>query len=50
MTQILVQPEAAHAAPPRAPYEQRDFMVLGAALGVAAVLALLATVGGSPRD
>ena len=49
MTQILVQPEAAHAPPPRAPYEQRDFMVLGAALGVAAVLALLATVGGMPR-
>jgi CNT family concentrative nucleoside transporter len=31
------------------PYEQRDFMVLGAALGAAAVLALLATVGGLPR-
>jgi CNT family concentrative nucleoside transporter len=49
MTQILVQPEAAHAPPPRAPYEQRDFMVLGTALGAAAVLALLATVGGMPR-
>ena len=49
MTQILVQPEAAHAPPPRAPYEQRDFMVLGAALGAAAVLALLATAGGMPR-
>jgi CNT family concentrative nucleoside transporter len=45
MTQILVQPEAAHAPPPRAPYEQRDFMVLGAALGAAAVLAAVAAAG-----
>ena len=45
MTQILVQPEAAHAPPPRAPYEQRDFMVLGAALGAAAVVAAVAATG-----
>ena len=45
MTQILVQPEAAHAPPPRAPYERRDFMVLGAALGAAAVTAAVAAAG-----
>jgi CNT family concentrative nucleoside transporter len=45
MTQRLVQPEAAHAPPPRAPYEQRDFMVLGAALGAAAVVAAVAATG-----
>jgi CNT family concentrative nucleoside transporter len=54
MTQGVVQPEVPHAPrvpppPPRAPYEQRDFIVLGAALGVAALLALLATAGGMPR-
>ena len=50
MTQVVVQPEVAHVPPPpRAPYDQRDFMVLGAALGVAAILALLATAGGMPR-
>ena len=45
MTQILVQPEAAHAPPPRAPYEQRDLVVLGAALGAAAVVAAVAAAG-----
>jgi CNT family concentrative nucleoside transporter len=49
MTQVAVQPEAGHTPPPRAPYEQRDLMVLGTALGVAAVLALLASRGGAPR-
>jgi CNT family concentrative nucleoside transporter len=45
MTEILVQPQAAHAPPARAPYEQRDFLVLGAALGVAAVIAAVAAAG-----
>ena len=36
-------------APPRVPFEARDFMVLGGAMAVAALLALLAQFGGLPR-
>jgi CNT family concentrative nucleoside transporter len=49
MTHVDVQTEVAHAPPARAPYERRDFMVLGAALASAAVIAALAAVGGAPR-
>src|SRR5512139_3143598 len=35
--------------PMRAPYESRDFLVLGSALAVAAVCALIARYGGIPR-
>jgi CNT family concentrative nucleoside transporter len=42
--------EDAHVpAPPRAPYEARDFAVLGGAMAIAAVLALVARFGGLPR-
>ena len=41
---------AAHAPPPaRAPYEVRDLMVLGAAAGIATVIALAAQFAGVPR-
>ena len=36
-------------APQRVPFEARDFMVLGGAMAVAALLALLAQFGGLPR-
>jgi CNT family concentrative nucleoside transporter len=37
-----VEGDALHAAPPRAPYDARDFMVIGGAAAVAAVVALAA--------
>ena len=49
MTHVEVQGEPRHAPPVRAPYEQRDFLVLGAALAAAAVFAGLAAFGGVPR-
>jgi CNT family concentrative nucleoside transporter len=41
--------EAARPPLVRAPFESRDFVVLGAALGVAAVLAAIAQFGGVPK-
>jgi concentrative nucleoside transporter, CNT family len=47
--QVAVRPEVGHMPPPRAPYEQRDLMVISGALGVGAVLAVLAAFAGMPR-
>src|SRR5262245_36484511 len=43
------EPAAAHAAPVRAPYDQRDAMVLGAAAAFAAICAVAAHFAGMPR-
>ena len=48
MTHIEAQTNLRHAPPPRVPYERRDFAILGAALGAAAVCAV-AAAGGLPR-
>jgi concentrative nucleoside transporter, CNT family len=47
---MTVAPEAEHPpAPPRAPYDARDFTILGGALAAAAVVALAAQFAGAPR-
>jgi CNT family concentrative nucleoside transporter len=49
MTDVAVQAEPHHAPPPRVPFDRTDLMVLAAALGVAALVAALAWLGGVPR-
>src|SRR5205814_4651017 len=41
--------EIAFPAPPRVPYDARDFTVIAGALGIGAICALLAQFGGVPR-
>ena len=44
-----VEPQAVHAPPARAPFEKFDVVVLGSALAVAAMVALLAASSGVPK-
>jgi concentrative nucleoside transporter, CNT family len=45
----VVEADALHVRPPRAPYDGRDLQVLGGAAGAAAVVALAAQFAGMPR-
>ena len=45
----MVEADAHRVPPPRAPYDARDAQVLGAAIVVGAVVALIAAFGGMPR-
>ena len=49
MTEVAVQAETHHARPPRVPFNRTDVLVLAGALGVAALCAAVATLGGLHR-
>jgi CNT family concentrative nucleoside transporter len=44
-----VETDLRHAPPPRAPYDARDLLVLAGAVGLAAMVAVLAAFAGVPR-
>jgi CNT family concentrative nucleoside transporter len=46
---VVLEAEAPHTPPPRAPYDARDLTVLGGAAAAALVTALAAQFGGLPR-
>ncbi len=48
-TEHIVADAAAYPIPPRAPYETRDYAVIGAAVAAAAIVAAIARFGGMPR-
>jgi CNT family concentrative nucleoside transporter len=48
-TEHIVTGEVAYPIPPRAPYEPRDYLVIGTALAAAALVAAIARFGGVAR-
>ncbi len=48
-TEHIVTGDLAYPVPPRAPYDSRDYAVMGAAVAVAAVVAAIARFGGLAR-